>query len=279
MRRLRRRRFVLATVVGLVFVFLYLPIVVVVANSVNADELLVGWGGFTTKWYEQAFTNERVLTDLRMSAQIAVLSAAISLVVAVAAGLWWRRVSRRSRRLFDASTYMRIVLPEVVLALGLFILLRELGVQLGMWTIVIGHVVFNSAYATIVIQARLQTMSTTLEDAAADLGAPPWRAFRRVTLPMLMPALIVAGLLTLTFSFDDVVTSLFLGGTEAETLPVLLLGLIRLRVTPEVNAIGAGVMLITLVSFALAAAVMSVRSAAGARPSRSQALAVSEERR
>ena len=249
----------------LVFVFLYAPIVVVFVNSFNADPLLIGWGGFTLDWYQTAFDNERVRTDFVASVQIALLSAALSLAIAVTASLWARRASRRARRLFDATTYMRIVLPEVVLAIALFIFLRRLDLQLGLWSIVVGHVVFNSAYATVVIQARMATLTTTLEDAAADLGSPPRRVFQRVTLPLLMPAIIVAGLLTLTFSFDDVVTSLFLGGAETETLPVLLLGMIRLRVTPEVNAIGAGVMLITMVSFALAVAVATIRTSTGVR--------------
>ena len=167
--------------------------------------------------------------------------------------------------MLDATTYMRIILPETVLAIGLFLLLRRYDVGLGVATIVIGHVVFNSAYATIVIQARMSTLSETLEQAAADLGATPWRVFRRVTLPLILPAVIVAGLLVFSFSFDDVVTSLFLGGPDAETLPVLLLGLIRLHVTPEVNAIGVLVMLTTTALLALAAMLSSVRSAAGAR--------------
>ena len=102
------------------------------------------------------------------------------------------------------------------------------------------HVVFNSAYATIIIQARLATLSATLEEAAADLGANRWRVFRRVTLPLLLPAVIVAALLIVSFSFDDVIVSQFLGGNNAEPVSVLLLGMIRLHVTPEVNAIGAG---------------------------------------
>jgi ABC-type spermidine/putrescine transport system permease subunit II len=154
---------------------------------------------------------------------------------------------------------MRIVLPEVVAAVGLFLLFRRLNVPLGMWTIAAGHVVFNSAYATIIIQARVATLNTTLEEAAADLGAVPWRAFRRVTVPLLRPAIIVAGLLIFTFSFDDVVTSAFLSG-DAVTLPVLIFGLMRFHVTPEVNAIGSGVMLITLVTFALATALVGLRA-------------------
>jgi ABC-type spermidine/putrescine transport system permease subunit II len=262
-----RRRVPPATAVFtvLVFVFLYLPIAIVVVNSLNADSALIGWGGFTTKWYGQALHDSRVRDDFITSLEVAVVSTAISLVIAVSAGLWTRRASARARKLLDATTYMRIVLPEVVTALALFLILRRYDVALGVPTIVAGHVVFNSAYATLIIQARLATMTGVLEEAAADLGATQWRVFRRVTLPLLMPAVIVAALLTLSFSFDDVVTSLFLGGPNSETLPVLLLGLIRLHVTPEVNAIATGVTSITLVTFALTAAVLSLRGAAGVR--------------
>ena len=236
----------------LVFVFLYLPIVVVVINSVNADKFLVSWGGFTTKWYAKALSDERIRTDFITSAKVAIASSLISVAIAVAASLWARNARVWSRRALDATTYMRIVLPEVVLATALFIFVRRLHFELGVTAIVIGHVVFNSAYATVVIQARLATLPISLEEAATDLGATPWRVFRRVTFPLLAPAILVAGLLTFSFSFDDVVTSLFLGGTNAETLPVLLLGLIRISVTPEVNAIAVGVMLITLITFACA---------------------------
>ena len=244
---------------------LWAPIAIVAINSVNSDERLISWGGFTTQWFSEALDDQRVRDAFVTSLEVALLSTIVSLAIAITASLWVRRASPRARRALDATTYMRIILPETVLAIGLFLLLRRYDVGLGIATIVIGHVVFNSAYATIVIQARMSTLSETLEQAAADLGATPWRVFRRVTLPLIMPAVIVAGLLVFSFSFDDVVTSLFLGGPNAETLPVLLLGLIRLHVTPEVNAIGVLVMLTTTGLLALAAVLSSVRSAAGAR--------------
>jgi ABC-type spermidine/putrescine transport system permease subunit II len=243
----------------LVFACLYAPIVLVIVYSVNKDPNLVRWEGFTWKWYEQAWNDEAVRAALGTSFKVALISTAISLAIAISAGLWIRRAARRSRRWFDALTYSRIILPEVVFALGLFILLKKVGVELGIGAIVIGHVVFNSAYATIIIQARLATMNESLEEAASDLGANRWRVFRRVTLPGLMPAVVVAALLTLTFSMDDIIASQFLGGTDAQTLPVLILGKIRLQVTPEVNAIGVGLMVITLVSFALAGLITVLR--------------------
>ncbi len=260
-----RRPSGLAAVSLVVLGLLYAPLAVVIVNALNRDELLVSWGGFTTRWFGEALDDERVRSALLTSVQVALLSTALSLVLAVSAALWARRASSRARGLLDGTTYMRIILPETVIALGLFLLLRRLDVPLGIGTIVIGHVVFNSAYATIVIQARLATLTDALEEAAADLGASPARVFRRVTLPLIAPAVIVAGLLVFSFSFDDVVTSLFLGGSSAETLPVLLLGMIRLRVTPEVNAIGVLVMITTTGLLALAAALAGIRSTVGAQ--------------
>jgi ABC-type spermidine/putrescine transport system permease subunit II len=264
-----RRPSTLAVVSAVVFALLYAPIVVVLVNAFNADRTLTRWGGFTTHWFHQAFTDAATWSALWVSVRIALASTVLSLAIAIPAGVWARRASRRGRSLLDASTYVRIILPEIVAAVGLFLLFRRFDVPLGMWTVVAGHVVFNSAYATIVIQARMATLSTTLEDAAADLGATPAYAFRRVTLPLLRPAIVVAGLLVFTFSFDNVITSAFLSGDDA-TLPVMIFGLMRFHVTPAVNAIAAGVMLITLVTFVLAAAIVGLRSStsmlAGAAP-------------
>jgi ABC-type spermidine/putrescine transport system permease subunit II len=247
----------------MVLLGLWVPLGLVVANSLNADELLVGWGGFTTQWYGEALSDSRVRSSFVTSLEVAAVSTALAVAIALTASMWARRASRRGRGMLDASTYMRIILPETVIAIGLFLLLRRFDVALGLATVVIGHVVFNSAYATIVLQARFATMTPDLEEAAADLGATPWRTFRRVTLPSILPALIVASLLVFTFSLDNVVTSLFLGGTDTETLPVLLLGKIRIRVTPEVNAIGVLVMLATTALLAIAAVILGLRSAAG----------------
>lgn len=244
---------------ALVMVCLYAPIVAVVVYSVDKDPLLINWKGFTTHWYSVAFHDARVRRDMLTSLEVAAASTAISLVIAICAGLWSRNASPRARRVFDALTYSRIVLPEVVFALGLLVLFSKLHIGYGVWAIVFGHVVFNSAYATIIIQARLASLSGSLEEAAADLGANRWRVFRRVTFPLLLPAVLVAALLTISFSFDDVIVSQFLGGDSAEPVSVLMLGMIHLHVTPEVNAIGTALMLITLISFATAGLITVLR--------------------
>ncbi len=257
---MRRRLPRLSSVItAVVMVCLYAPIVAVLVFSVDKDPLLIHWTGFTLHWYAMAFHNSQVRSDMLTSIEVAALCTVISLVIAVTAGLWSRRASPRARRIFDAFTYSRIVLPEVVFALGLLVLFSKLHIPYGVGAIVLGQVVFNSAYATVIIQARLATLSGSLEEAAADLGANRWRVFRRVTLPLLMPAVIVAGLLTVSFSFDDVICSQFLGGTSAQPISVLLFGLIHLHVTPEVNAIGSAMMLITLVSFGTAGLITVMR--------------------
>ncbi len=262
--RLRVPRFS-TVVLGIVLLFLYAPIVLVVVNSFNGDRTLVGWGGFTTEWYSALFDNERVWDDAWTSIRVAVVATAISLVVALSTVLWMRGASVRGRRFMDGATYVRLILPEVVMAFALFILLRALDVRLGFWPVVAGHVVVYSAYATLILQARLGSLDKTREEAAADLGAPPLRVFRRVTLVQLLPGIAVAGLLVFTFSFDNVVMSRFLGGTQTETLPVLIVSLIRRSVTPEVNALGVLIMLVMLALVVIAALITYLRPAGGSR--------------
>jgi ABC-type spermidine/putrescine transport system permease subunit II len=246
-----RRHWFSAVVSLCVIVFLWAPLVLVAINSINSDVLLVSWKGFTTHWYNQAYHNPDVRSGLRQTMTIALASTAFSLVLAVTGALWWRRASARSRRMFDGLTYLRIMLPEVVFAVALFLLFSKIKFPLGTVAVVIGHVVWNSAYATLIIQARVSTLDPALEDAAADLGANPWRVFRRVTFPGLLPGIVAAGLLAFTFSFDDVVTSYFLTGSGTAPLPVVILSMIRFRITPEINAIGMLVMMFTVSMFAI----------------------------
>jgi ABC-type spermidine/putrescine transport system permease subunit II len=258
------RRFSVSTVFGLIVLgLLYLPIGVVIANAFNADETLNDWGGLTLRWFAEAVNDERVLRDFRLSMMVAVVATGIALVIAVATGLATRHMSVRAKAWVEMSTLVRIILPEVVIAVGLFLLMKWMGLPLGFTAIVIGHVVFLSAYATVIVQARFAALTDVLEEAAADLGASPWRTFWRVTLPGLIPAVVVAALLSFTFSFDDVVTSMFLGGAHAETLPVLILGLVRIEVSPLVNAIAVAVMAINLVALSVVGFSSSIRAVAG----------------
>jgi ABC-type spermidine/putrescine transport system permease subunit II len=258
-----RRHPIAAVLSALILAFLWLPLIAVAVNSFNTDTLMAGWGGGTTHWYRLAFGDENVRAGLRTTLVIATLSTIVSLVVAVSGALWWRRAPRRARAVYDGFVYARIILPEVVFATSLFFLFLKVHFTLGLAAIVIGHSVWNSAYATVIIQARLVDLDPALEEAAADLGATPWRAFRRVTLMTLLPAIVAAGLLAFTFSFDDVVTSFFLGGTSQPPLPIVIFGMIRFRITPEINAIGVMVMLFTVALMSLAVTTLAAAGAVG----------------
>jgi ABC-type spermidine/putrescine transport system permease subunit II len=236
----------------LAILFLWMPLVIVAVNSLNGDILLARWGGATLTWYRAAFESEDVREGLRSTIAIALGSTALSLVFAVSGALWWRRASPLGRRLFDLLTYLRILLPEVVFAVAMFLLFTRFRFPLGLAAVVIGHTVWNSAYATLIVQARLGALDPALEDAAADLGAGPGGVFRRVTVPGLMPSIVAAGLLTFTFSFDDIVTSYFLAGSDiASPLPLVILSLIRQRIGPQINAIGMLVMVATVTILAV----------------------------
>jgi ABC-type spermidine/putrescine transport system permease subunit II len=193
-----------------------------------------------------------VRSGLKTTLIIAIASALVSLAVGVSGALWWRRAPRRARAIYDGLVYARIIVPEVVFATAVFFLFVRFHFKLGLTAMIIGHSVWNSAYATLIIQARLIGLDPAIEEAAADLGATPWRVFRRVTLVSLLPGIVAAGLLAFTFSFDDVVTSYFLQGKADSPLPIVLFGLIRFRLTPEVNAIGVLVMLFTVALMSLA---------------------------
>jgi ABC-type spermidine/putrescine transport system permease subunit II len=247
-----RRHPVAAPLSFLILLFMWIPLIVVGVNSFNTQTIMAGWGGFTTHWYSLAWHNQDVRTGLKTTLIIAVASSVLSLFVAVTGALWWRRASPKARAVYDGLIFARIILPEVVFATALFFLFLKIHFNLGLTAIVIGHTVWNSAYAAIIVQARMASLDPALEEAAADLGATPWRAFRRVTLSALMPAIIAAGLLAFTFSFDDVVTSVFLQGASNSPLPVVILGMIRFRITPEINAIGLLVMLFTVTIMSMA---------------------------
>jgi ABC-type spermidine/putrescine transport system permease subunit II len=212
-------------------------------------------------WHDGEFRS-----DIGTSAVVAALATAASVAVALLTVLGSARLSRGTQTAFTMLTYARLMLPEVVSGVGLFLLFKKLDIGLGLIPVVIGHAVFCSAYATVVIHARYAGVSSRFAEAAADLGAGPWRAFRKVTIPLLAPAIVVAALLSFTFSFDDVVSSTFLSGASVETVPMMIIGMIRRGVTPEVNAVAVTVMVVTLVTLVLVALAANVRSAAGLAP-------------
>ncbi|HYA15810.1 MAG TPA: ABC transporter permease [Bryobacteraceae bacterium] len=225
-------------------IFLHAPLLILIAFSFNSSRFTV-WEGFSLHWYAQAFRDPQLAEGLANSLIIAALSALLSTAIGTLAayGMW-----RRGAPVLSGSLYLSLVTPEIVTGVSLLALFqwafRFLHLQLGLYTVVIAHVAFSIAYVVIVISARLRGYDRTLEEAAMDLGASEWRAFTRVTLPILYPAIAAAGLLALVVSFDDYVITSLVAGVDSETLPMVIYAMARRGVSPVVNAVSAMIVVV-----------------------------------
>jgi len=230
---------------GIVFVFLYLPIVTLVVLSFNASPMVTSWGGWSLKWYSALAKDEEMISGFRLSLSIATLTACSSVLLGTLAALALHRFKRfRARTLFVGMVNAPLVMPEVIIGLSLLLMLvsvqRLFGFpERGFATIWLGHTLLGMAYATVVVLSRLQEVSPSLEEAAQDLGCRPLQVFFLVTLPMIGQAIGSAWLLTFTLSLDDVVLSAFLSGPGSTTLPITIFSRARLGVSPSVNTVAA----------------------------------------
>lgn len=219
--------------------FLHAPLVILIVFSFNSGRFTL-WQGFSLHWYRAAIQDPQLSEGLINSVIIALFASVISTIVGTMAayGIW-----RRSAPALSGTLYLSLVTPEIVTGVSLLALFewafRFLHLKLGLYTVVIAHVAFSIAYVTIVISARLRGYDRTLEEAAMDLGANEWRAFSRVTLPALAPAIAAAGLLALVVSFDDYVITSLVAGVDSETLPMVIYAMARRGVSPVVNAVSA----------------------------------------
>lgn len=224
--------------VALGLVFLYAPIVVLVVYSFNASRLVTVWGGFSTRWYRALFEDAQMLDAIWVTLRVGALSATLATVVATLAAVALVRAGRfRGRTMLAGGIYATLVMPEVILGLSLLLLFVSIGLPRGFWTVTLSHATLTLAYATVVIQARLSSFDRHLEEAAQDLGCPPWKAFLLVTLPVIAPAVGAAWMLAFTLSLDDLVIASFASGPGATTLPMRLYSQVRLGVDPKINAV------------------------------------------
>ncbi len=222
----------------LVFAFLYLPIVVVIVFSFSGSPTVGVWGGFTLRWYERMFGNGQLMNALRNSLWVALWSTIIATALGTAAALALDRYRRWvGRGAFDAVVYLPVIIPDVTMAVMLLLWFTQINMTLGSRTIILAHIAFNISFVAIVVRARLANMDPSIEEAASDLYANRWQAFRHVTFPLILPGVLGGGLLALTLSLDDVVITSFVQGPGATTLPVYVFGLIKRSVTPEINAV------------------------------------------
>lgn len=232
---------------ALVYLFLFVPIVMVVLFSFNGSRLVQIWTGFSLKWYGIAWTDPSILDALRTSLIVAIVNAALATVFGTLAAIGMQRVGRRARTAFELMVYGTIVTPEIVIAIASLLFFVTINVDLGIPTIVITHVVYNTSIVALIVRARLVGMDRTLDEAAADLGATPLQTLRRITIPLLYPAILAGALLAFTFSFDDFVLTFFVSGATSTTLPLRIFSMLRFGVSPVVNAVATVMLAVTLV--------------------------------
>jgi putrescine transport system permease protein len=260
------------------YIFLYLPIVALVVYSFNDSPIPNLWKGFTLKWYVKLASDDEMLGGLWLSLKIAFFTATSSLVLGTLAAFALVKYRRFfGRTLFSGMVNAPLVMPEVIIGLSLLLMLvsvqKALGFpERGAMTIWFGHLLLGMAYATVVVQARLQGLNPQLEEAAMDLGAKPFQVFTLVTLPMISQALMSAWLLTFTLSLDDVVLSAFLNGPGSTTMPLVIFSRARLGLNPSVNAVAT--VIITLVAIGTVVASYLI-----ARAERERANAIAQAQR
>jgi putrescine transport system permease protein len=218
--------------------FLYAPIVLLVIYSFNESKLVTVWGGWSTRWYGELLQDEAMLDAAWVTLRLALVSATVATVLGTMAAVALVRFGRfKGRSLFSGMIYAPLVMPDVITGLSLLLLFVALGVARGFWTIVLAHITFSMCYIAIVVQSRLTTFDRSLEEAAQDLGCPPFRTFMVITLPIILPAVVAGWMLGFTLSLDDLVIASFTTGPGATTLPMKIYSQVRLGVTPEVNAV------------------------------------------
>lgn len=243
------------------FVFLYVPMLILVIYSFNESKLVTVWAGFSTKWYGALLTNDAFLDAAWVTLKVAVLSSTIATVLGTMAAYVLVRGGRFfGRTLFSGMIYAPLVMPEVITGLSLLLLFIGIGLDRGVFTIVLAHTTFSMCFVSVVVSSRLITFDKSLEEAALDLGASPLDAFRLVTLPIIAPAVISGWLLAFTLSLDDLVIASFTSGPSATTLPMKIWSSVRLGVSPQINALST--ILIGMVTVGVIVASLASKQAA-----------------
>ncbi|RDV05608.1 ABC transporter permease [Undibacter mobilis] len=259
-----RRSIALLSALAFGYAFLYLPIVILIIYSFNDSRLVTVWSHASLRWYAALLENTQMLEAAWLSLRIAAVSATLSAALGTAAAFALQRLKPFfAQRGYEALALMPLIVPEVLIGLSMLLLFVVLGDTIG-WpergatTITLAHASFGMAYATVVIRARLTQLDPALDEAAAILGATPWRTFRRVTLPLLAPAIAAGWLLSFTLSLDDVVVASFVTGPGATTLPIVVFSSVRLGVSPQINALATAI--VVLVSILIVTATLMTRA-------------------
>lgn len=246
---MRKRPFALVAAALFAYAFLYLPLIIVVVYSFNDSRLNAEWVGFTLDWYRKLAADEDMLLAARNSLVIGLAASVVSTLLGTMAGF---AMHRWKTRLLPVLVLTPIAIPEILMGVSLLIFFVLLNFTLGLVSVALAHIAFCIGFVAIVVRARMAGMDESLTEAARDCGASPWQAFRHVTLPLIMPGVIAGALMAFTLSIDDFVITFFTAGAGTVTLPLQIYSMIKIAVTPEVNAVSTLLMLLTLMLIVIA---------------------------
>ncbi len=221
----------------LIFIFMYLPIVVLAFYSFNSSPYSANWQGFTWDWYGKLFSDERILSAWQNSVIVACCAVGVSAVLGTLMAVGLARYQFPGKTLYRGISYLPLIIPDIAIAVATLVFLAAFAIPLSLWTIVAAHVVFCIAYVGLVVSSRLPNLDPHLEEAALDLGATPAQAFIKVLLPQLMPGIIAGCLLAFVLSLDDFLIASFTAGSGVNTLPMEVFSRIRTGVKPDINAL------------------------------------------
>jgi spermidine/putrescine transport system permease protein len=228
------------------YIFLYLPICVLIAFSFNTSRFSVVWEEFTVDWYIKLLKDPLILDALKNSIIVAIVATILATIIGTLTAYGLFRYRFRGKTAFDGILFLPIVTPEIVVGISLVIFFVLINVNLGLTTIIIAHVAFDIPFVMLIVRARLQGMDRSLEEAAMDLGADEWTTFFKVTIPQLLPGIIASALLAFTLSFDDFVITFFVAGVGSTTLPLKIYSMVRLGVSPKINALSTLIVIFSI---------------------------------
>lgn len=228
------------------FVFLYLPILVLVGYSFNASRLNIVWQGVTLQWYADLLHNEPLLRAAKNSLVIAAITTALSVVLGTVGAWLMHRYAFRGARMVQTLAAVPMVMPEVLMGISLLIFFAAAGLKLGFATVIIGHVTFCFPFVLVAVQARLKGLDPAIEEAALDLGATPLKAFWLVIVPCLRPAIVAGALMAFTLSMDELIVTFFTASAASATLPIRVFGMAKVGLNPMLNALSAIFILATV---------------------------------
>ncbi|MFA9381825.1 MAG: ABC transporter permease [Acetanaerobacterium sp.] len=232
--------------VGLVYLFLYAPIAVLIIFSFNSSKSRNVWTGFTLNWYARLFQNDTIISSLINTLLVAAVSSVVATILGTFAAVGIHAMRKNMRAAVINITYLPVINPEIVTGVSLMLLFVFAGISLGYATLIIAHITFNVPYVILNVLPKIRQMDSHLYEAAQDLGCDPRRAFFKVVLPQIMPGIVTGFLMAFTYSIDDFVISYFTSGPASQTLPITIFSMTRKKVSPEINALSAIIFLIVL---------------------------------